>query len=135
MSSVSHSFTFPKNERLCSKVLIDRLFAEGECFYMRQIKVYYVFEKHEGEPPVQLLTTVSKKNFRKAVDRNRIKRLLREAYRTQKLPLSESLRKRLCSLLLALVYSGKNLPESGEVQRIIFLILQRLTEMHEEAVI
>ncbi len=71
---------------------------------------------------------VSSKNFKKAVDRNRIKRLMREAYRLQKNFLQDLLKEKNLQLALFFIYTGKELPEYKMVNDKIELILQRVAK-------
>lgn len=77
-------FSYSKKEKLKSQKLIDQLFSEGKSISAFPLRMVYL--KTEFEDTVQFRTgvSVSKRNFKKAVDRNRIKRLLREAYRLNK---------------------------------------------------
>ncbi len=75
-------YTLSKNEKLKSKKAIEKLFTEGESFVQYPIRV--VFIKNESISINQVAFSVSKKNFKLAVDRNKIKRLMREAYRLNK---------------------------------------------------
>ena len=127
-------YTFTKKERLSSKKLIDQLFTEGKTFFSYPFKVFYLFKETEEEFPVQVLITVSKKNFKKAVDRNKIKRLVREGYRKNKLLLHDYLNEKNKSVLLGLVYVGETIPLSQEIEQKLILILQRLIEQDEEAI-
>ncbi len=72
--------------------------------------------------------TVSSRNFKKAVQRNRVKRVLREAFRLQKLPLQTELASRKKSLVLFFIYTGKELPVYKEVFGKMGIVLQRLQE-------
>ena len=78
------SFSYPKKEKLKSQKLIEQLFSEGKSVSAFPLRMVYL--KTEFEDDVQFKTGVStsKRNFKNAVDRNRIKRLLREAYRLNK---------------------------------------------------
>ena len=80
--TISH--TFPKAERLCSKKLISELFAKGSAFNLYPLR----FVSLKAETPLpefpQVLISVSKKYFKRAHDRNRLKRQIREAYRLNK---------------------------------------------------
>jgi len=74
-----------KSDRLKSRKLIEQLFAEGKTIKNFPILlVYSEAEPEAGKPPLQITVSVSKRKFKRATDRNRIKRQLREAYRTQK---------------------------------------------------
>ncbi len=76
-------YTFPKRERLCSIKSIDSLFSGGESFIAYPLRVVYRIETENDETQrsASLLISVSKKKFKRAVKRNRVKRLIREAYR------------------------------------------------------
>ena len=76
-------FLFPKSERLNSKIKIDRLFTEGKAFLVYPLRTVY-FVSSENPSGVEVLISVPKKKFKRAVHRNRIKRLIREAYRLNK---------------------------------------------------
>lgn len=76
-----HRFTFTKKERVIGKRRIDALFAHGYSFMAYPFRVVYLERKGLFPTPVSILINVSKKRVRSAVNRNRIKRLAREAYR------------------------------------------------------
>ncbi len=76
------NFRFPKSEKLKSKKAIELLFTEGKTVTKYPIKVFYL--SIENKEKTQAAFAVPKRNFKNAVDRNRIKRQLREAYRLQK---------------------------------------------------
>lgn len=82
MSSIMERKTFSKEERLCSKRLVDDLFRNGSSFLIYPYRV--VFVPVEGPPTVQVLLSVSKRRFKHAVHRNLLKRRMRECYRLQK---------------------------------------------------
>ncbi|NPD91054.1 ribonuclease P protein component [Xylanibacter muris] len=98
--------TFCKKERIVSRKLIETLF-QGGCsrskvaFPLRI--VYMEKERKEGDEPVQVLVSVSKRHFKKAVDRNRVKRQVREAYRRNKYALVDTV-KRIEGLSLPVVF-------------------------------
>jgi len=80
---------------------------------------------------VQLLISVTKKNFKKAVDRNKLKRLVREGYRSNKLLLYDYLNEHNKSTLLGLIYVGETILSPKEIEQKLILILQRLIEQDE----
>jgi ribonuclease P protein component len=75
---------------------------------------------------LQAGVTVSSRRFKKAVDRNRVKRILRETYRLQKLPLQQVLNEKNISIALFFIYTGKELPVFSEVYEKMGIILQHL---------
>jgi ribonuclease P protein component len=82
--------TFKKEEKLKKKKLIGQLFAEGRSLSAYPVKLIYLQTDHDSPFKIQAGVSVSKRNFKKAVDRNRIKRLLREVYRKNKYLIYES---------------------------------------------
>ena len=80
---MDNGFGLKKTERLCSKKAIDTLFTctDSKSLSAYPIRVVY---RHTEEAGIRILVSVSKKRFRHAVDRNRVKRQLREAYRLNK---------------------------------------------------
>lgn len=85
-------------------------------------------------PPVQLLVVVPKRGFKRAVDRNRIKRLMREAYRTNKQLLNIYSGKEAQQLLLGIVYVGKTILSYAEIEKKLILVLHRLSKKDEEII-
>ena len=82
--------TFKKQEKLKKSKLIEQLFTQGKTLTVFPIKLIYLEIDHDSPYKIQAGVTVSKRNFKKAVDRNRIKRLLREVYRKNKFMIYES---------------------------------------------
>ena len=76
--------SYPKNEKLKSKVLIGQLFKEGQSVSAYPLKLIYLQTAHSDGSVIKTGVSVSKRYFKNAVDRNRIKRLLREVYRVNK---------------------------------------------------
>lgn len=117
---------FRKSERLCSNILIKKLFDDGSAFTIYPFKIIWEDVVFEEYYPVKVIISVSKRNFKKAVDRNRIKRLIREAYRKNKANLYELLKKNRKSGLLAIIYTAKSEVSYKEIESKIILTLQRL---------
>ena len=128
--------TLGKAERLKSRKLIEQVFREGKSFTIFPYKVFYLLEagrrKSDGrqwsdsEAPLQAGFGASIRHFGRAVDRNRIKRLGREAYRVQKQALLDRLREKGVSMAVFFVYTGKELPDHHTVTGKIGVILQKL---------
>lgn len=99
--------TFGKQERLCSEKLMDNLFRTGHRMMVFPFSIHWKLCPKETLPadvPAQVLIATSKKKFRHAVDRNRVKRLTRECYRLHKSDLYQLLQERDIALLLAVNY-------------------------------
>ena len=102
--------TFTKEERLCSKKSLDLLFRKGSSFLCYPFRVTYLLVEQLHPYPAQVVISVAKKRYRHAVDRNLIKRRIRESYRLQKqkllyLPLKQQGK----LLLLSIQYVGKQI--------------------------
>ncbi len=80
---LAHSQGFPKSERLCSQKVIKELFSKGSSLFVYPFKILYLPASTLSASAVfpQVMFSVPKKNFKRAVDRNRIKRQCREIYR------------------------------------------------------
>lgn len=77
-------FTFNKKEKLKSEKLIEQLFAEGQSVAVYPMRMVYLQTTFEDGSKLKAGVSVTKRNFKNAVDRNRLKRLMREAYRLHK---------------------------------------------------
>ncbi len=119
---VSHSLK--KVERLCSKKVIDKLFAEGDSFLAFPIKVVYKITELPNPVPVQAGFSVSKKIFKRAVKRNRIKRLMREAYRLNKNMLPRHAEQKQMAVFF--IFIGKELPQFAQVEKAMKKALNKL---------
>jgi len=120
--------TFKKEERLSEKIIINELFERGYGFYIAPFKVLWIETDFESRYPAKILITVSRRNFKKAVDRNRIKRIAREAYRKNKSILYEKIEDSTKKVVFMLMYTGKIIIPYKEIEDIIILILQRLAK-------
>lgn len=121
-------FGFGKEEKLKSRKQIDALFADGKSFSIPPLRLTYRMQPAARLPLVQAAVSVSKKNFRHAVDRNRVKRILREAYRLQKTALKEKAEARQLELFLFILYTGSSLPRFHEISETMERCLRRLVK-------
>ena len=112
---------FPKAEKLKSAKTIEKLFLEGKTHSKFPIKVFYVSEEN-GENS-QAAFVVPKRNFKSAVDRNRIKRQLREVYRLNKQMLGENNGRKFVMLFL---YLGKVKPQYAELEKAMVRLLKKI---------
>ena len=122
---MTKKLTLGKNERLKSRKLIDQLFSEGKKFGIAPFRVFYLYTTTE-KSSLQCGVGVSSKNFKKSVDRNRVKRLMREAYRLQKTLLADCIKEKNDSLNLFVIYTGKELPLYADVYEKMKKILDKL---------
>ena len=106
------SFTFKKEERLCSKKRINELFAINNSFFLYTYKFVWSTANSNKNYPMQIAISVSKKRYKKAVDRNLIKRRIREVYRLNKHISYKSLNERNTQISAMLIYVGKEIYES-----------------------
>ncbi len=130
---IEKRLTFKKEEKLKNQKLIDLLFKEGISFSNFPFRVLYIFSE-KNTAPLQIGFAVSAKHFKKAVERNRIKRLMREAYRMQKNSLTEILKKNGKFMAVFFIYTGNLIPEYGEVADKMKNALKRLNKISDEAI-
>ena len=108
-SNIPNPFAFKKNEKLCSKKLIDEVFENGKSISKGCLRIIYLCKNKLPETTNQVLISVAKKRFKKAADRNRIKRLIREAYRLNKTELQELSRQQQQQINLAIIYQSNEI--------------------------
>lgn len=129
--TLSKKFTLGRNERLKHRKFIERLFKEGRSISVFPFRIYYLITD-ELTLPLQAGFSASTRNFKKAVDRNRIKRITREAYRIQKNELNSFLIIKKKKLAVFFIYTDKHLPDFEIVKEKVRNILQKLiTIIHE----
>ena len=132
---MAKQFTFGKKERLKSRKLIEQLISKGQRFGSFPYRVFYLFE-NAGSPAagnqLQCGVGVTTRNFKKAVDRNRIKRVTREAWRLQKMELDQKMKVHPQRLLVFLIYTGKELPAFSVVKEKLAHIIEKLTTIVHE---
>jgi ribonuclease P protein component len=125
-------YTFKKEEKLKSRKTIEGLFKGGKSFSNFPFRVLWKFADNTATAPLQTGFAVSSKHFKKAVDRNRIKRLMREAYRLQKNELQSLLILQQKQLAVFFIYVGNELPEYDLIFEKTTHVLNRLIKISNE---
>jgi len=118
--------TFCREERLKSKKIIDRLFSEGNSFNATPFRIVWEETSLLTDYPIQAGFTVSSRSFSKATDRNRIKRLIREAYRMHKTILFAVLLEKKKQVALMFVYAEKKILPYPHISEKMLLSLKQL---------
>jgi len=115
---MEQGFTFTKEERLCSKILIDKLFTEGKSVYSPPFRfVFMSVEYLKGEFPAQVVFSVPKRNFKHAVKRNLIRRRMREAYRLNKSDFYDALTHSEKKLAIMIIYIEKDIANFVDIEK------------------
>ncbi len=126
--------TFRKNERLCGKKSIDELFLNGQTFHAFPFKIIWLTVIENNGSPARIVISVPKRIFKKAVQRNRAKRLIREVYRKHKTVLYKYLLKNETEINIALIYTGNKILSYKELDKKIIFTLDRLIKAHEKTI-
>ncbi|MFA7445375.1 MAG: ribonuclease P protein component [Flavobacteriaceae bacterium] len=122
-------FTYPKNEKLKKRKLIEKLFTQGKSVAKYPLRLVYM-EVENAEEPFQLSVSVSKKYFKKAVDRNRFKRMLRETYRLNQHLLKENVTK---SYVFMLLYQSKDVLSFEEIHQKTIELFEKFKSLQEDS--
>lgn len=131
IKDIKSGMTFSKTERLCSKKSIDTLFSKGISFIAYPLRVVYLCEESDSTSASntsQILVSISKKRFKRAVKRNRIKRLIREAYRLHKHKIIEQAENKNINTSIAFLYIKNELPTYQEIDKAMIKAIGLLTE-------
>ncbi|MHA6279005.1 ribonuclease P protein component [Salinimicrobium sp. CAU 1759] len=120
--------SFGKKEKLKSKVMIDRLFAEGNSVKKYPLRLVYLPLKDPSEKLNKVAVSVPKRNFKRAVDRIKIKRLMREAYRKNKYLVNSNL---AGNYALMLIYTGREIWTYTDLFRSSQELLKRFVEQEK----
>lgn len=131
---MAKQFTLGKNERVKSRKLSEQLFATGKKLTTPPFHIRYIFLEGENRLPASLQfgVGVSVRNFKKAADRNRIKRLTREAWRLQKQELTASLQAQQKQAAVFFIYTGRELPPFDLVKEKTAVALKKLEKLLSE---
>ncbi|WP_300729719.1 ribonuclease P protein component [uncultured Bacteroides sp.] len=121
--------TLSKKERLNSLILVEKLFSGGsKSLPAFPLRIVYMPVDNEELPDVSILISVPKKRFKHAVDRNRVKRQIREAYRKNKSLLVEPLKASGKKAVIAFIWLDNELRPSAEVEEKVKKLLQLTAE-------
>ncbi|MCS6934088.1 MAG: ribonuclease P protein component [Chitinophagales bacterium] len=120
------SCTFCKEEKLRSKKLIDKIFAEGKSVSHAGFALYYYTTPLLTRYPMQAAFAVPKRYHRLAVNRNRIKRLMREVWRKNKMPLYMALAARQTQAAVMWMYRGKSIPDYVTCEQRMLSLIHKL---------
>lgn len=123
------SYRFPKNERLSRKKIWEAVFEKGSRLKSFPLLLFYLNAPLPEDVSVQAGFSVPKRAFRSAVDRNRIRRLMKEAYRLEKPVIFNNMQG---TYALVFLYLGKEMPDFRDISRAMETLLQKFKE-HEEA--
>jgi ribonuclease P protein component len=125
--------TFKKQEKLKSRKLIQQVFSAGNAVNAHPLRIVFYTPAEPMECPVKIGVTASSRNFKKAVDRNRIKRLLREAYRLNKSELLNHAQQNNVQLAAFILYTDKVLPDFQLINDKMKVLLAKLIKATSEA--
>lgn len=121
--------TLSKAERISLQSRIDLLFTRGESFIAYPLRIVFTIRDRNGKDPcVSILTSVSKRKFKRAVKRNRVKRLIKENYRLNKALFHTIANEKGIFIDLAFLYLKDELPEYDEIEKSIFKTATLLSE-------
>ena len=125
-------YTLGKEDKLKSRKIIEQLFKEGKSFSLFPFRVIYLLQPINNITQLQAGFSVGTKHFKKAVDRNRIKRLMRESYRLQKKTLEDVVNKTNKDLRIFFIYTSADIPEYPVVSEKINSCIKRLLKITDE---
>lgn len=131
---MAKQFTLGKNERLKSRKQIEQLFSDGQRYSVSPFRIFYSFQTSfvPAKQHLQAGFGASSRNFKTAVDRNRIKRLTREAWRLQKNDLGVKVKEQNLKLNVFFIYTGKELPAYNEVYSSMKKIVAKLLDISDK---
>jgi len=121
--------TYNREERLKKKKLIEQLFNDGKSLSVFPIKLVYLETEHKGPYKLQASVSVAKRNFKKAVDRNHIKRLLREVYRKNKYLIYQSQHTK--KHIFMFIYLGKKEMNYNLLEQKMITLLHKFLKLCE----
>ena len=120
--------TFKKSERLCSRILMDHLFqGDNRTASSYPIRAVFLPVEEAVHKGVSILISVPKKRFHDAIDRNRVKRQIREAYRKNKHALADQVAQSGKGLLVALIYVSAEIETTEQIEKRMIRLLDKIS--------
>jgi len=126
-----HPNSFSKDEHLCGEKRITRLYTQGDAFIAFPMRVVFLIEPKSEKEPSNVLVSVPKKRFKRAVKRNILKRLMREAYRLNKQPFIEKLEEKQLQIHIAFNYISDDVLDFPTIEKKMIFSLQKLMDKIE----
>jgi ribonuclease P protein component len=124
--------SFTKGERLCSKKLFAELFEKGNTFYSFPFRVVWIYSPATSSSPSQIAISVPKRVFKKAVDRNLIKRRIREAFRKNKHDLYNYLEQKERHIAFILIFKDVVISDYSKTEKDVLEMLKKLLNILKE---
>ena len=128
IASASPRQTFRKSERLCSRKILEALAAKGRNIHLAPFRLIWLITPLTKEVAAQIAFSVPKRNIKSAVVRNRMKRLMREAYRKNKSAFYSLISDQDVRVALLLIFTGKEVVDYGETETKTQSILNQLVQ-------
>ena len=123
-------FSFSKSERLTNKKKFERLFKSGVVIKAYPLKLIYISEEklssQSSEPPFQFAFTVPKRNFKKAVDRNYLRRRMKEVFRLNKQQLLTKIDLEKYSVFGIFIYSMREKTDFHNIEKAFLKLIEKL---------
>lgn len=120
------NYTLKKSERLCSPKTLGQLFDLGESLLVFPLKVVFLKSEAPLPHPAEAAFAVSKRNFKRAVKRNLLKRRMREAYRLNKHLLYDELAAKNLHISIMFIFVGKEVLDYSVIEKAMILALKKV---------